>query len=252
MSRFDKTISSPRVTIALFIVAAILLIVSAIGGTRAALTYFSDSYVARLSVSNIGVTLLENGNQVAYRNYAGDDKWDENSGKLLQNMVPQNSTFNIGQSYPEAISVQNTGTVGQYVRVTIRKYWENGDGSKVRTVSPDTILLSNANTSDWVIDTESSTDERTVYYYTKPLAQGELSSALSSTITISPSILNKVTQESKSSNGFTTITTNYDYNGLRFCLEAEVDAVQEHNAVSAIKSAWGKNVSISNGRLKLA
>ena len=50
---------------------------------------------------------------------------------------------------------------------------------------------------------------------------------------------------------FTTITTAYDYDGLQFCVEASVDAVQEHNAEDAILSAWGRKVSISNGSLSL-
>ena len=47
------------------------------------------------------------------------------------------------------------------------------------------------------------------------------------------------------------ITTTYDYDGLQFCVEASVDAVQEHNAEDAILSAWGRKVSISNGSLSL-
>ena len=50
---------------------------------------------------------------------------------------------------------------------------------------------------------------------------------------------------------YTTITTTYDYDGLQFCVEASVDALQEHNAEDAILSAWGRKVSISNGSLSL-
>lgn len=262
MGRFSKAISSPKVNIALFVVAALLLLVSVVGGTRAALTYFSDSYVARLQVSSIGVTLLENGNEVAYRNYDGDDKWSETPGTdhvgdLLQNMVPANEKFKIGKNYDEAISVKNTGNIGQYVRVTIRKYWEDANGKKVRVLSPKWIELKSASNSDWIIDKSSSTEERTVYYYTKPLSEGETSSALSSALKVDSEIMKKVTEtpvtdETTTDDGHKVITTTYDYNGYSFCLEAEVDAVQEHNAKSAIKSAWGKNVTISkSGKLGL-
>lgn len=262
MSRFTKAISAPKVNIALFVIAALLLIVAGVGGTRAALTYFSDSYVARLSVSDIGVTLLENGQEVAYRNYAGNDQWNETPGtdhvgELLGNTVPAGETFKVGKNYTEEIAVKNTGTIGQYVRVSVLKYWEKPDGNggyeKARYVSPSLIELTSAKNSDWVIDETSSTTERTVYYYTKPLAQNETSSALSSVLSVSPKILSKVTETKKEEGGYTTITTTYDYNGMRFCLEAEVDAVQEHNAKTAIRSAWGKNVTISKtGKLGLA
>ena len=36
----------------------------------------------------------------------------------------------------------------------------------------------------------------------------------------------------------------YDYDGASFVVEAEVDAVQTHNAQSAIKSAWGVDVEV--------
>ena len=42
--------------------------------------------------------------------------------------------------------------------------------------------------------------------------------------------------------------TSYLYNGYRFFLEAEVDAVQTHNAEDAIKSAWGVDVSIGEDK----
>jgi hypothetical protein len=48
-----------------------------------------------------------------------------------------------------------------------------------------------------------------------------------------------------------TITTSYDYDGWQFCIEAAVDAVQDHNAEDAIKSAWGRDVTISGGTLQL-
>ena len=48
------------------------------------------------------------------------------------------------------------------------------------------------------------------------------------------------------------IRTSYKYNGYSFNLEVSVDAVQTHNAVDAVKSAWGKDVEIAgDGTLSL-
>ena len=52
----------------LLIAAAILLAASTVGSTQAALTYYSENYSAEVTVSNIGVTLLENEIQVSRRN----------------------------------------------------------------------------------------------------------------------------------------------------------------------------------------
>ena len=64
-------------------------------------------------------------------------------------------------------------------------------------------------------------------------------------------VATKATQTSETKNGYTTITTVYDYDGVSFCVDAKVDAVQEHNAEDAIWSAWGRRVKINNGVLSL-
>ena len=38
-----------------------------------------------------------------------------------------------------------------------------------------------------------------------------------------------------------SVTTTYVYDNVAFQIEAQVDAVQTHNASDAIKSAWGHN-----------
>lgn len=45
--------------------------------------------------------------------------------------------------------------------------------------------------------------------------------------------------------GKTVTETVYAYDGYTFNVTAEVDAVQNHNAVDAIKSAWGVDVEMS-------
>lgn len=56
--------------------SAALLLLSTVGSTRAALTYYSENYAVEVTVSSIGVSLLENGEMVSYRNY-DKDKWNE-------------------------------------------------------------------------------------------------------------------------------------------------------------------------------
>ena len=148
------------------------------------------------------------------------------------------------------VNVKNTGTINQYVRVSVYKYWLDADGNKMQNVSPDLIDL-HLTENGWIVDENSSTPERTVLYYSKLLNSGETSKAFADTLSIDPQVATKVTQTTATENGYTTITTTYDYDGLQFCVEASVDAVQEHNAEDAILSAWGRKVSISNGSLSL-
>lgn len=130
----------------------------------------------------------------------------------------------------------------------------------MQALSPDLIDLNLVNLgSDWLLDESSSTAERTVLYYSKLLysednkADGATTTSLfADSLTIDDKIASKVTQNSKTENGYTIITTTYDYDGVQFQIKATVDAVQEHNAEDAIWSAWGRRVTVSNGILSLA
>ncbi len=252
MKRIKRFIKSPAATMISFFLAVGLLLFSTIGGARAALTYFSDTYVSRVQTSNIGVTLLENGREIAKRDYneTSDGTWDESTGVLLANLLAKDEKFAVGKKYKEELSVKNSGTIDQYVRVSVFRYWLK-DEKKDRTLSPELIGLNLVNVGgDWLLDETSTTEERIVLYYSKLLKAGETSSLFADSIKIDNMIATKVTQvpvEGKKN----TIRTVYDYDGMQFCVEAKVDAVQNHNAEDAIWSAWGKRVTVDNDTLKL-
>ena len=234
-------------TAALLAAAAVLLATSTVGSTRAALTYYSDNYSAEVTVSSIGVSLLENGEKVSYRDYTHkDDAWSQASGTLLSDMLAEGEELTLGKSYEEKISVANSGSIDSYVRVILTKSWQDADGVKDTTLSPDLIDLGIVEGNGWVVDESSSTAERTVLYYTDILEAGEETPALTDTIRIDPSIGTKVIQTVETdADGLKTITYVYEYDGYTFELEAEVDAVQTHNAADAIKSAWGVDVAVA-------
>ena len=98
--------------------------------------------------------------------------------------------------------------------------------------------------SGWVRhDGEDYSPERMVFYYTEALAPGTVTGFLSDNIRIDPAIAKDVTVVTQDDG---TTRYEYTYNGYKFCLEAEVDAVQMHNAEDAIKSAWGVDVTVSD------
>lgn len=256
MKKIKKRLTSLNVTKVTFPLAVVLLICSTIGGARAALTYYSEPYFSRVQMYSIGVTLTENGSDVSWRNYNGTEDGSRDEavpGKLLSNLIPEGETLKIGASYTEELGVRNSGTINQYVRVSVHKYWMDEDGNKVQNVSPDLIDLHLVNTgSDWIVDEAASTPERTVLYYNKLLPAGVSTALFADSLTIDSMVASKVTQETSTQDGYTTITTTYDYDGLQFAVEAKVDAVQEHNAQDAVWSAWGKKVTISGGTLSLS
>lgn len=238
MKKLKKMIASPVTTIAAFAVAAGLLLFSSIGGARAALTYFSDDYAANIQLHEIGVTLVENGAPV--------------EGELLKGLLAEGEELKLGTAYQEQLNVYNSGVINEYVRVSIHKYWVDSEGEKIRTLSPELIGLNLVNLgTDWLLDQEASTRERTVLYYNKLLASQSETPLFADKLTIDGSIADRVGETRETSGGYTTITVTYEYDGARFCIEAKVDGVQEHNAQDAIWSAWGRRVTIDNGVLSL-
>ncbi len=278
MKRMKRFLKSPKTTVIAFGLAVILLLFSSIGGTRAALTYFSETYASRVQMSNIGVTLLEKSHNdkefkaVSKRDYsdASNGTWSESTGALLEGMLDKKSgeELTIGKKYKEELKVQNTGDIKQYVRVSIYKYWVDGkaeegkEAEKIPNLDPGLIELNLVNiagqdgSGKWLLDEDASTKERTVLYYSDVLeaegAQGDTTDPFTDTVKINNNIATKVTQTTTTKNGYTTIKTTYDYDGVGFCIEAKVDAVQDHNAEDAIWSAWGRRVTVENETLSLS
>lgn len=235
-----------RVTYALFALAVILLIGSTIGSTRAALTYYSENYTAEITVSKIGVTLLENGRLVSSRDYDNVD-WDIQTnrgrndiarGALLQNMLAKDEKLVLNKTYGEELSVRNSGSIDEYVRVRIYRYWTkknaSGQDVKVTTLSPKLIDLNLVNEDKWVKSPHEST-ECIELYYKGILPTGDETELFADGIRIDGEIAGEATVETVGD----TITTTYKYDGIEFHVDVEVDAVQTHNAQDAIKSAWG-------------
>lgn len=243
-----KPIKSIASTFFLFL-SCLCLIYSGIGVARASLQYFSEDYKAKMNLSKIGVSLMENGEEVSWRTYEKDGDWNENVGKLLTGIDP--ASFEIGKHYKEELAVKNTGNIHEYVRVAIYCCWKEDKDSKNAELSAKHICLEPNPSEDWLEDTSSRTDERRVYYYRKSLAPGEVTPSLTKTFFIDSSIQNSIKQEKTKEKNTTTITNTYLYNDKEFCVEARVDAVQEHNISDAILSAWGPVIQEKDGILYL-
>lgn len=245
MKKIRKFISSPKVSIAVFGAAIALLLASSIGGASAALTEWSENHETQIETQHIGVELLENGGEVPAEGLMKSLQFSED-GKTKAPVKP-------GKKYTETLSVQNTGEIDQYVRVTIYKYWVREDGvdeegetkyAKDTTLNPGYInlnLLLGEN-SVWVEDESARTMERTVLYCRNPLkagADGEEGKIelFADALTIDEQTKKVVTKVTDPKTNKTTVKC--DYEGAEFRVEVEVDAVQTHNAADAIQSAWG-------------
>lgn len=285
MKKFKKWLASPKATIILFVLSAALLLFTTVGAVLAALRYRSATYGARIEQCCIGVSLLEQSQgdaaptPVASRDHAHrddkknpGDKWNGNEEGFLfgcgeggdtKRFLGTDAAIIPGKIYKEAISARNSGHIDEYVRMTIRRYWTNPKGEKVfgtnqkgtstQGLSPALIDLHLINEDVWILDKKASTEERMVFYYKDLLKVDADTKPLCDTIRIDPSIAEKATQKKTTDeNGVTRIQTTYDYDGWQFCLEAQVDAVQNHNIVDAAKSAWGVDLTVNDsGQISL-
>lgn len=239
----------PVVPTVLLSAAALLLAGSTVGSTRAALTYFSENYSASVSISQIGVSIQENGQTVSSRDYAGNDQWDETSTSLFTDLLDteKGETLALGKKYDDSITIKNSGSIDTFVRAVVTKSWQDKEGNKDTSLDPDFIRLNFLTENGWQIDESASTPERTVLYYTGLLAPGESTAELlgEDALSIDSAVGTKVNQTEKTTGEGTVITTEYAYDGYSFQVEIEADAVQTHSAAEAIKSAWGVDVTVS-------
>ena len=212
-----------------------------------------EAVPAQVEMSSIGTSIVENGVIVANRNYVSDGKWDETSGSLFRNIVDVNGNLKIGKKYPYEISVKNSGEIDTYVRIILKKSMYNKDGEKATDLSLDALDLHLLNSDDWIVDETVTTKDRMVMYYKKILLAGKTTTNLTDYIRIDDSILWKAEEKNiTEKNGYATIMMDYTYDGISFAIDIQADAVQTHNAADAIKSAWGRDVTIdSNGDIEL-
>jgi len=238
--RFKGTKLSNR-TIALFAAAILLLSSGGFLGVKAAPLVIGQYYDATLQLDAIAVDLYKDGEA------AGD------------NLLGDITTVNPGKVYNENISVYNSGTAPEYVRLVVRKYWthKDKDGNIVKDTKVDPSLIELTMAEGWQLNKSESTSENTpagetsVYYFSDQLSPNVEQRAIQS-VRVSDEVLKDVTVDvsDKSPEGKTVYTYTYKYNGYSINIEAEAQAVQTHNANDAIKSVWGvKNVKESDNRL---
>ena len=140
---------------------------------------------------------------------------------------------------------------------------KGADVEKSHAISPELINIKYTNVDNgiWIEDVSARTLERQVFYYHKVLTKGAKTEPLTESISINTDFMNYVnesvteTVEVDDTTGNKNTKREFDSDSpYTFVIRADVDAVQDHNAYPAIKSAWGVNVDeaqIKNGSLVL-
>lgn len=273
---------SPIIYLLLLLIALGSLAFTAVSAVEATPSKESELYTANMNTSRIGVTLQEKGkddadwNDVAYRNFTEDGSWDPVKGEMGSPIFTDLS-LTAGELYEDDFRVLNSGTIDEYVRVIVYKYWLS-DGESKSSSDKDTSLdaslieLVYGNSSNWVMDERYSTAEKQIWYYVRPLGaakeaqdeqpaqEAEATDILITGLKLDGAIkqlytADEVVETHESEDGsttYTTITYDYAYNGKSFKVLLEVDGVQAKHGQDAIRSAWGRAVDIGDdGSLSL-
>ena len=240
MKKFREFLSKPAVTAVLFALALLLLGSSTVAGARAALNIQSEYYNSEVEVLDIGVSLVEKQSDDSFKVVVGKNALMGETSQIGA-AIKADGKLLPGKTYPEVLAVRNTADINEYVRVSVFKYWLDENGNKFADMNSDWIELGFVTDGKWSIDKDSSTEERTVLYYSDPVAPGKETTEFLESVTINDVILTKVSQSTSVQNNVTVIKTTFIYNGKQFCIEVLVDGVQDHNADQAKLSAWGVN-----------
>ena len=228
-----RVVQSPAFLVVLFLVALALVLVGGIGAAQSAPRIQSADWRGQVELTDISTSLLENGGVVASKDgedtSPGEVKGLDEKGLISDYFFQANEKnglktpddFAVGKTYKEELSVRNDGTIPEYVRVTVYRYWVDADGNKCTNLKPDYIEMDLAGTG-WTEDADAKTQERTVLYYADIVGVGDTTKIFNTTLRINPAVL-----------------SDPDYDGKQFRVKAVVDAVQTHNADKAKLSAWG-------------
>ena len=228
-----KVVQSPAFLVVLFLVALALIVVGGIGTAQSAPRIQSADWRGQVELTDISTSLLENGGVVA-----SHDGEDASPGKVEgldetglisdyffsaneENGLKTPDDFKIGETYKEELSVRNDGTIPEYVRVTVYRYWVDADGKKCTDLKPEYIEM-DLTGKGWIEDTNAKTQERTVLYYSEVVKVADTTELFNTTLRINPAVV-----------------SDPAYAGKEFRVKAVVDAVQTHNADKAKLSAWG-------------
>lgn len=257
-------------TLALLVAAGLLLTAGTVTGVRALPNITSDLYRAHFYLNHLQVHLLENGEDVC-----GGKNTLDGATKITGSLATElgykgdSSLGSVepGKVYKEEVQAQNGKDISQFVRLTVRKYWvETDENGKVATttdaagntvpkkttkLSPSQIHLmyggkDGFNNGAWFENPKEKTTESSTYYYKTLLAGGEASEMLFDQIKIDKSVAEReadpiVTKDEKT--GRTYYTYVYKYDGCAFYIEADVQAIQAHNAQEAIESQWCQDIA---------
>ncbi len=237
------------------VIAIALMAVGGIGGVRAALNTPSEDFTTWFYLNHLQVHLLENGRDICggHNTLDGENKV---TGEFLQYLGYEDDEklglVDPGRVYTEEIQAQNGSDIDIYLRMTVRKYWVNTKtGEKATDLLPSRIHLTYGtqeyNTGAWQKSEFETTTESATYYYTSVLGADGVTEPLFNRFSVDGALADAYTVTEVREGNKVIRTWEYLYDGYACFIEADVQAIQTHNAQDAIHSQWGVYNVVTEG-----
>lgn len=98
---------------------------------------------------------------------------------------------------------------------------------------------------DWIRDEKDAYSNRIRLYNTKKVSPAASTSNFLSSIKLNEKIWSARNVTSRQENGAIINTIRHNYEG-KFMIDINIESVQTHSAVEAIKSVWGRDVKVND------
>lgn len=195
-------------------VASIALLTLVYQGTLA-IFHEETNVSAQMSAGKLGIELVDSSN----------DKTAvlTDEGFVFEAAMP-------GSTLQRAIKVDNVKDKDLYVRITVKKYWDDAEGKKMVDAKADYISILTKKQGNWIILDKGATSnsEEFEFYYKRPLAPGESSDNVMDGIVLSTAMKESM------------------YRNYHAVIEVKAEAIQKIGAKDAILTEWGIEANIDN------
>ena len=200
-----------------------------------------------LLVGIIGLTVAYFSNTTSINNLFSTNPY----GTTVEEVFTSPSNWLPGTTTDKEITVTNSGSVDEAVRISYFETWkakdntilsglidQDGNLTSTEENSEHAAIINFSNNNDWTYDSG-------YYYYNYKLSPNETTSSLIDSVTFNSKVKNSSNCTTVENNGTKTITcnsTNSGYDGATYTLTFTIETVQ----FDKYKQAWGVDVAILN------
>ncbi|MEG0366043.1 MAG: hypothetical protein RR585_04355 [Coprobacillus sp.] len=134
-----------------------------------------------------------------------------------------------GSTMTRQVGIENVKDKELYARVTVTRYWTDGQNNKITDAEAAYINILTEQTGDWIVMNDSgSNQERIIFYYKQPINAGQKTSPFMDAIQLDEGMSNQA------------------YSKYHANIKVEAEAIQKVGATDAMLSQWGVDATFDS------